>query len=107
MGLDLVECWWSRSRRNWFGQQSRFDVPPPALWLNGHAVVMVVGLFGTRTCMQAPCRQEPRIFQGPSRSGAVQPDHFLARGDQMSSLATCPRSSDLRLRSAAKDGTVH
>jgi hypothetical protein len=30
MGLDKEEFWWRILRFNWFGHQSRFDVPLPA-----------------------------------------------------------------------------
>jgi hypothetical protein len=34
MGLDKEEFWWRTLRFNWFGHQSRFDVPlPPAIEL--------------------------------------------------------------------------
>jgi hypothetical protein len=33
MGLGKEECWWRIFRFNWFGHQSLFDVPLPAVGL--------------------------------------------------------------------------
>ena len=34
----MDECWRRISSRNWLGHQSRFDVPPLAVWGTGHWV---------------------------------------------------------------------
>jgi hypothetical protein len=31
MGSDREEFWWRILRFTWFGHQSRFEVPPPAV----------------------------------------------------------------------------
>jgi hypothetical protein len=36
IGSDFEECWCSSPNRSWFGHQSRFVLPTPAMWLNGH-----------------------------------------------------------------------
>jgi hypothetical protein len=41
MGLDKAEFWWRILRFNWFGHQSRFDLPPKValgrtLCITGH-----------------------------------------------------------------------
>src|ERR1051325_3710496 len=45
MGLDREECWCRSSSFNWFGHQSRFDVPPPATCWKGHLVSVDIYLL--------------------------------------------------------------
>jgi hypothetical protein len=47
MGLDKGEFWWRILRFNWFGHQSRFDVPLPVVCLcpvTGHLLSSLMTL---------------------------------------------------------------
>ena len=43
--LDFEECWFSNSSFNWFGHQSRLDVPLLADLWNGHLLTSLINLF--------------------------------------------------------------
>jgi hypothetical protein len=51
MGLDKEEFWWRILRFNWFGHQSRFDVPLPAVCLS---TLPVAGLLLSSFIMFTP-----------------------------------------------------
>ncbi|SON89260.1 hypothetical protein XFF6166_920004 [Xanthomonas citri pv. fuscans] len=97
-GLDLLECWLSRSTRSCLGHQSRLVVPvPTTAWLNGHFASVVMAIPVCRSTWGAACRRCRHVLV-ESKSRAVLKT-------ESSGMGTCVRCG-LRMVASVADASA-
>ena len=83
MGLLMMECWWSTLRLSWFGHQSRFDVPMPAVGLEdlpvtGHLLSLIFAVLSGSSFFATIEHLSERTTPAGARAGACK-DHLPTR----------------------------
>src|SRR5262252_1130133 len=97
MGSDFGERWRRMFSFSWFGHQSWFDVPPPAVWLKGHllsfdmgSLLLEVSLVPSSSSLidfrlAAPMGAVARAGKLPSSAGAAEAAKDLLDGTDFES----------------------